>query len=151
MPNQSLKRFHNRKLTIAIGACRGECMIPFSLTSLKKAWRGEEKLWLAFWVYFVAVFISWWLLFSVWKLPVRLWDQVFFNPPNAINLYIAILFWFLGDTLIRIYQIVSVWRCAPNSSLKLWTWASRSVVACFALVTIYGSVKTLLHIVKHPL
>lgn len=125
-------------------------MIPFSPTSLKKAWQGEEKLWLVFWVYFVGMTVFFWVTFSVWKLPSQIMDYLFFSPPSATGLYAMMVIQLTADIFIRTYQVISVWRCASNTHLKIWNFSARTICISFALVSVYGIIKTIVHVVSNP-
>lgn len=80
---------------------------------LVRCWRGEEKLWKAYWglglIWVVATIVEW--------------------LSHAVLLLVVVLpLWFI--------LCVSVWRCAPNSSHWFWRVLARALVVFGVLGTI---------------
>jgi len=89
-------------------------------------WRGEEQLWKAFWVVGFAITAVLWVTshFAAEKnLPI-IWWQVF---------YVVAL-------VVQIWWMVSVWRCAKNSSKHFWFILGRTAVVLSGLNTIKDAV-----------
>ena len=116
---------------------------------LKKLWNGEEKLWVVFWLYFVALLITTWLV-RHWGVIDGFLEKVFFDPPSKEGVYILAFSRLIPDVLIRILQIIIVWRSAFNCKYKIFAYASRVMISLFALVSIYAFFNITIHIIKNP-
>jgi hypothetical protein len=89
----------------------------FNSIMLHKAWNGEELLWKVFWIYGVAVSVLYGLIYE-------------YSPDNGIDSLSILENILLAPYIIyTILWMVSLWRCAPNSDLSLWTWLARAIVA----------------------
>lgn len=69
---------------------------------IKRAWRGEEKLWIVFWVYWVIASII-----------IRIIDKATGNTNTEVFTKLDFL-----ETLYGLWLLVSLWRCAFNTKLK---------------------------------
>ena len=81
------------------------------MNQIKAAWKGDEKLWKVFWVFFLIVAIT-------------LGIVRFFNPYFLIQyeiLVFAILIW-------AVWVHVSLWRCAFNARWSRWGYIIRAFV-----------------------
>lgn len=96
------------------GASRRHIVIRF--------WRGEEKLWKAYWL--IGVGGGW--LFTV--LVENLVDLGWLGQ-------IARLLLLVGYSL---YSAVSIWRCAMHTTWKSWRYAARGVILFSLLLFIAG-------------
>lgn len=88
---------------------------------VKRAWRGEEKLWKVYWVY--GIFIPWIaylvLVYGPWQLYKK--PIITYAHFEAID-YIYSLLW-----------IVALWRCAPNANEESWMMLARIMASLFYL------------------
>ena len=75
-----------------------------------RAWRGEEPLWKVFWVYGVATSV----------LVVALYVVAFYDGHMALRQVLLPCF-----AAYTAWILVSVWRCASNTSEKLWSTLAR--------------------------
>jgi hypothetical protein len=89
---------------------------------IAQCWRGEERLWKIFWVVGVGIAVigKAALYFGSNKAPMIWWILIF---ALAVP--------------VKVWWIVSVWRCSKNTDKKTWTWLSRSVVTIDAVNSIY--------------
>ena len=81
---------------------------------VRAAWRGEEHLWLAYWIYGVVVGNA--IGFGVWLLPEDT------NPILDLLIIVAVVAYF-------IWMNVAIWRCAKNST-AIWSFLARATVVC---------------------
>ena len=81
---------------------------------IKSAWQGGQKLWQVFWLgllsIYAVVFISGTLLAPL---------------PYSPLVYSV---WYASCFAMSIWWWVSVWRCAPNTSLAFWKYLARIFV-----------------------
>jgi type VI protein secretion system component VasK len=80
---------------------------------LKRAWRGEERLWKVFWLYSLFAPLLAYLLLIVFPLQVY------------GTLLITYSYFFVGWTLFNCWVVVPLWRCADNTGWWLWTRLAR--------------------------
>jgi hypothetical protein len=112
--------------------------------SFKKSLRGEEKLWIVFWGWFVSLlFICWAMTLSFGSLidekillPLPLF---YYNVAYAITMFVMISF--------RAFLVMVVWKCAPNTNQKTWSCAARTMALFFALLSIYGITTSITHMI----
>jgi len=86
---------------------------------VRRAWRGEARLWKAFWLYFV-------LALNIGVLAVGYVVGTFGLPYLAVWIVIA---------PIVVWAAVSVWRCAFNTRWRGWGYIARIVVVIQLLLT----------------
>jgi len=99
---------------------------------LRKSWRGEERLISTFWwggaVTLGVTFFS--------MLAALIGGMVLLGPialafslaPGPVFEKVAATIFFGGFGVAAIWWLVSVWRCAPNSTRTLWCFVARGVV-----------------------
>lgn len=90
-------------------------------------WRGEERLWRAYWV--AGVFGSW----AVSTLAVLMINAGFL--PWQVGIGLAFVY--------ALYAAVVIWRCAPNSNWRWWGIAARTTLVLsfvLAVVRLFGVV-----------
>lgn len=85
-------------------------------------WGGEEKLWKAYWLFFVA---GNYVLSGLAELLLN-----FGNKFLLIAYLITIIVYF-------IWSVIVVWKCAPNTSSKIWTYLARVIVTLGSVVAVY--------------
>ena len=92
-----------------------------------RAWRGNERLWVVWWIYGGGIVVL--LATLVWLAP---------DPDSGRDLTQVITQGLFITTIgllmeaIVIFWAVTVWRCAPNVANVMWTLITRaSVVALF--------------------
>lgn len=87
---------------------------------VKRAWRGEEKLWKIFWIFGVAFGFAYNYLLSLFSGGAVFWALV---------------------ALFIVYDIwlsVALWRCAFNSGLKIWGYIAR-IIAVILIIMYIGA------------
>ena len=90
-------------------------------------WRGEERLWRAYWL--VGVFGSW----AVSTIGVLMINAGFLPQLPAIAL----------SFVYALYAAVVIWRCAPNSNWRWWGIAARTTLVLsfiLAVARLFGLV-----------
>ncbi len=97
-----------------------------TLKALRKVWDGQEKLYLAFWGYYIRGQLL--LLF-----PALLFALVFvrFKYAGLLIGLSLLLAWF-------IWSSIGVWRCAFNVKRKVWGYLARVYVLVQLYVTGHG-------------
>ena len=95
------------------------------MNTLKKSWRGEEKLWITFWCFFILLNV----LTQLVVIPVALFygGQLFY-PVLAI----------LG--IVWLYTATLVFKCAKNSCHWIFGLLAKAVVVLPTLGGIYDIV-----------
>lgn len=89
-----------------------ESVRPWGRNPITRAWRGQEPLWLVFWIYNIVVgFLL--NLFLGWLWHLRLLYAAF--ALSILLLAYAIWLW------------VAIWRCAANST-AVWCFLARLIV-----------------------
>ncbi len=99
------------------------------MEALKKAWAGEQRLAVAFWVFFVIpqilIALSWQLIYTR-------------QSGESSGLTFAYVLWGMLTAGVSIVTLIIVWRCAKNvhAEAKYWTDLVRVLVifAIFPLV-----------------
>lgn len=98
---------------------------PWGRNTIIRAWRGQEPLWLVFWIYNVVVgFLLNLLLGWLWHLRL---------PYVALALSIFLLAY-------AVWILVAIWRCTANSTL-LWFLLARLIV----IINVVWSVVRIVH------
>lgn len=98
----------------------------------KKHWRGEGKLWSAFWI------IGGLTKGLVWTLVAFL---IFFLASNMQNPLIvkAILLW--GYAILILYfgfALICIWRCSKNTKNEVFTAIAKLYVILMPILVIYA-------------
>lgn len=92
------------------------------MSFIKRAWRGEEKLWKVFWLYNVLGG----LLLNVF---------VYVIASVAFGLLIVgVIFWLA----YLVWVLVSIWRCAFNVNAKFWGYLARIYIIMGPVLVILG-------------
>lgn len=86
----------------------------------KLAWRGDLRLWQAFWIGKVLIPA---LIFLIMMAVADFFDT---NWPSMI--YGLIWPFYL------IFILVAVWRCAPNTDKKIWMYLARGQIIAIILI-----------------
>lgn len=89
-----------------------------------RSFNGLEKLWMAYWINFVAINAA----------VSNLVDQFIIDK----NLSIQMIFLIVSLTVL-FWSIVSVWRCAFNVENNYWGYIARLIVSVGPLVSFYFS------------
>jgi hypothetical protein len=80
---------------------------------LRNAWHGEVKLWKVFWLLSgLAPLSVYYLLFA---LPLQLYGNVIVTLSHFLAAW----------ALFNIWLVVPLWRCAANTSWRVWTQLAR--------------------------
>jgi hypothetical protein len=82
-------------------------------------WNGNEELWNAFWIVGICSNIV-----TEIGLGAAFNATEYYNI-TSLGLLILILIPYIA---IKVWTIVSVWRCAPNTSNKIWCWIARGII-----------------------
>jgi len=95
---------------------------------IKRSWRGEEKLWRVFWLYYMLGELIFFMFLYLIMFLISI--VVTSEPPFLIILvYVIPVFGYF------IWIIVSLWKCAFNTNWKGWGYLIRilatTVVVCF--------------------
>ena len=80
---------------------------------IKRAWRGEERLWKVFWIYGVLMGIVFGLVGPIAR-------SAFGNIGFIVALVIQVIYW--------IWLLVAQWRCAFNAEWQIWSYVVRIFV-----------------------
>lgn len=106
------------------------------LDFVRKPWRGDERLAVAFWrggllCFFVTItsFFTALVAGMVFLGPIAIYLHV--QPGLAFEFAAGTIF-FSGLGVSVVWWLVSVWRCAPNSRRRLWFFIARGLVICDA-------------------
>ena len=96
---------------------------------------GSQPLWKAFWLfYFLGLHLLW--LGLVVSTGVPPFIETLIAVGRATGLDSATIIRALYTPPIFAFAVLSlvvVWRCAVNTSLRLWTWLARLVVSLYVL------------------
>jgi hypothetical protein len=122
-------------------------IIGFPINLIAKAWKGEERLWVVFWVYFFLVDFLNYLNF-VFKVFPKLSYDSFFSSNSLFELYAKFAITSLLITFFRFLQIIFIWRCAFNCNWKVWGYISRTLIVMIAFLVIYGVVKDFSYLIN---
>jgi hypothetical protein len=92
------------------------------LESFIRTWKGEEKLWLVFWIYHFLIGTL--LSFNMEGMiaSMSLWMSVFYM--------LVILAW-------AVFVMVGLWRCAFNAKRRIWGIFARAIVLFFLAMLIW--------------
>ena len=85
---------------------------------IKRAWRGEEKLWVVFWAYDVIVFL-------IVKECIRTYAESSISNEGRLPIIVIFAIAFL---IYFIWLNVSLWRCAFNAQRKEWGYLVRFII-----------------------
>jgi membrane-associated HD superfamily phosphohydrolase len=96
------------------------------MSIIKKCWRGEEKLWKVFWLY--------WLLLSI-VIILLIYAVAAFSPSSIERLRgVSLLF----GILYMFGVLISAWRCAWNCVWKGWGYFVRILAIPMAILLLIG-------------
>ena len=98
-----------------------------------ESWRGLRPLYKVFWIYYL---LGIFLIASSVAFFVEIAPLL--PEPVAITLIVAIL---LLIPLWKLWALVALWRCAPNSSSSGCKFLARAYVVVFTLVVIAGVIE----------
>ncbi len=92
------------------------------ISAIKSAWKGNERLWKVFWIYFVfGTFVIWFMQ----KVALSIESAGALN--NVLGRLLTILFGVLTTTYF-VWVITSLWMCAFNSGSRALGYLSRALV-----------------------
>lgn len=116
------------------------------INSFKKALKGEEKLWIAFWLWFVALlFLG--IISNATIIPIVYYPIIASLPLEYVPISFA------TDCLItvifRSVLILIIWKCANNTKNKVWFYSARIIAIAFAIFTIYGSTRAVFKFIEY--
>ena len=104
---------------------------------VKKSWKGEEDLWIVFWLYGLVLGC---FLVTIFDSAYFSNDDYYLAPSNAIlwNFsevleIIIICFGLLGYTL---WNVVSMWRCAFNAKYRAFGYFVRAYIVLTAMTLV---------------
>jgi hypothetical protein len=89
-----------------------------------KAWRGEQRCWIVYWLYGNLASIGWMVLFTLMK----------GLPP------VTMLGGFAVYVVYAVWLVVSQWRCAFNLDWKFWGYVVRFITALIPVMFVGGVV-----------
>lgn len=92
------------------------------MEKIKQAWRGQEKLWIVFWIYGVVVGILFQILLGILGAQGMLF----------VGLAVYVVYY--------VWVIVSTWRCAFNVKARSWGYVARVL----AILSVIGMVLSVL-------
>src|SRR5438105_2046842 len=115
--------------------------------SAKKAWRGQERLWVAFWGWFVVPNVAEGIINHLFHFnPSSFLASIFPQTITGLNISITIYLTLLIP-FIAFWSIV-IWKCAKNSEKKIWFYAARVFVCIQAFVFTYRIIELALVVAK---
>lgn len=79
---------------------------------IRRSWRGEMKLWKIFWIVGIGASV---LLREAYNLDSKL------DPPNIWWIVLLLV----SLIPLQIWWVVSVWRCAGNTNMRLWSTSAK--------------------------
>lgn len=94
------------------------------MNQIKKAWRGQERLWKVFWIYNVLVGIVINLVAS------------FLESADVVIHGV----WLLFSLVYTVWILVSEWRCAFNVDWKFWGYVIRVLIVSIPVLLVLGFV-----------
>lgn len=102
---------------------------------IKRAWRGEERLWKVFWVYGI---LAGYALDAVTMLGfVMLIPHVHLMPWHApVWLYVLGAVWTIFLWCFSIWTAVALWKCSFNSGRRYWGYAARVAYVLSVVLTV---------------
>jgi tetratricopeptide (TPR) repeat protein len=100
-------------------------------------WYGNEKLWKAFWI------VGWGGCFFI---GAASWATRLCFPTRPTPRWEAVLSLIIAITII-VWITVSVWRCAPNTTSKIWCWAARVIAILYVSPIAVAIIATTIFIV----
>jgi hypothetical protein len=107
---------------------------PGARSSIARFWRGQARLWQAFWLLLVLGYVAMVTLFLV--------AVALFSSANPTILIIVLVAASTVNIAFFVFALVSVWRCAPNTNTPALTSVARilvlALVALLALQFIQG-------------
>ena len=100
------------------------------LSAMRKAWRGEERLWKTYWLYNVLGVLS---IGFVLKSLQAYGIQREQNNQSSIGLSIFIFLLAISFFPYLIWALTSLWKCAFNTRWKIWGYFARAFVVWWCL------------------
>jgi hypothetical protein len=116
----------------------------------KRAWNGKEKLWIIFWVYFVAVTLLFYLNVIYKFVPIILNSSILGSPNDSLELCVKFIFISALTFSLRMLQVILIWRCAFNCSWKIFGYIVRVLVSLLTVSIAYrvvGDVQALIQLI----
>jgi hypothetical protein len=101
------------------------------LKSMQRVHKGEERLLIAFWGYFILVG----LIISVFTDP--LFEAASQAQIKPIGVLLGLIIFAVTDSYFA-WSIVAIWRCAYNVNRKLWGHVTRAVAALAIVAFLEG-------------
>ena len=104
---------------------------------IKRAWRGEERLWKVFWVYgSLAGFLE--QIITVIGLSIIL-PHVQIVPWHApVWAYVLWAVWVVFISVYAVWFLVAFWRCTFNTNRRFWAYAARAAFICAVALEVAG-------------
>jgi hypothetical protein len=117
------------------------------VNSAKKAWQGQERLWIAFWGWFVIPNIMDGIINNLFRFDrfsflTSLFPQTISGLNIALAIHVALLIPFV------VFWAIVIWRCAKNANKKIWFYTARVFVSLFTFVTAYRISELVFHVIK---
>jgi len=106
------------------------------VSSAKKAWRGEERLLVAFWGWFICPLI---LLMGLHILTQPI-VHLLINPVAPEYLYSLYILDTVLSIVPRILLALIIWRCARNIDRHIWFYIARTMSALYIFLLVGGAV-----------
>jgi len=101
------------------------------LPLITESWNGQRPLYKVFWLYYIlGIFVIGLALVSFVRIGPLLPERMTLILVCAIGVFVP---------LWKLWALVSVWRCAANSSYSVYTFVARAYVVLFVLLLIGGA------------
>lgn len=103
------------------------------LSLIIESWNGQRPLHKVFWLYYIlGIFLI--------ALAVGLFVQIGPLLPELITFLLIFVIGFFVS-LWQVWALVSIWRCAANSSFSVYKFIARAYVVLFTLIVTVGVVQ----------
>ena len=82
------------------------------------------------------------------KIFYALLNHSFLIPNSVLGMNVSFAIAMFLSTILRVFLIVSVWRCAKNVSRKIYSYLSKITVLLLAVLTLYSLVNNTLNVIN---
>lgn len=115
-------------------------------SSARKAWNGEEKLWIAFWGWFVLLELIV-IIFNKFT-GTTIVEYMYSIVPSLSIAWLNVAFcmciaYFLA-TLI--FHTRVIWKCAPNTHKKKWFYTARIFASSYFILILAALINLCIHV-----
>ena len=113
--------------------------------SFQKSLKGEERLWIVFWGWFIALLLACWTINLLLTPLIIQFNKFLLAPYPILYLNLTMVVVVTLTLAFRAFIIFVVWKCAPNTTHSIWRHIARTIIVLFALLTVYGTMRTAMH------